>query len=182
MDIRPFHNDDGTVLCEWFADETALIQWSGYMTDRTLRFPLCKEQIQQMQNETLGNEPQRQMFSAFRNQVLIGHAQLILDWKHGIARLERVAIHPSYRGKHLAEPFLKNIITTLFDKAEFSRLELNVFTFSRVAIQTYRKLGFQLEGIRRSCLQVGDQRWDTAIFGMLRSDIQTASSLKRAVA
>lgn len=182
MDIRPFHNDDSSALCKWFADEAELIQWSGYVTDCTLNFPLNLEQIQQMQNETQGNKPQRLMFSAFRNQVLIAHAQLILDWNHGIARLERVAINPSYRGQHLAEPFLKNIIAVLFDKVEFSRLELNVFTFSRVAIQTYRKLGFQLEGIRRSCLQVGDQRWDTAIFGMLRSDIQAASNFKRAVA
>ncbi|MDM7851267.1 GNAT family N-acetyltransferase [Pseudochrobactrum kiredjianiae] len=174
MDIRPFHQDDAAHLCNWFASEAELIQWGGPL----LKYPLCEPQIQQMHSETEGNKPQRLMFSAFYNQELVAHAQLVLDWQHGVARLGRVAVNPSYRGQRLTQPFLQQIIERLFDQQEFSRLELNVFTFNRVAIQAYRKLGFQLEGIRRSCLQVGNERWDTAIFGMLRSDIKTAESLR----
>lgn len=174
MDIRPFHQDDVAHLCNWFASEAELIQWGGPL----LKYPLCPQQVQHMQDETTGSKPQRLMFSAFCNQELVAHAQLVLDWQHGVARLGRVAINPAYRGQRLAQPFLQQIIENLFDQQEFSRLELNVFTFNRFAIQTYRNLGFQLEGIRRSCLQVGEERWDTAIFGMLRSDIQTAASLR----
>ncbi|MGQ5718295.1 GNAT family N-acetyltransferase [Pseudochrobactrum asaccharolyticum] len=174
MDIRPFHQDDAAHLCNWFASEAELIQWGGPF----LKYPLCEQQIEQMQSETEGHKPQRLMFSAFYNQELVGHAQLVLDWQHGVARLGRVAVNPTFRGQRLTQPFLQQIIERLFDQQEFSRLELNVFTFNRAAIQTYRKLGFQLEGIRRSCLQVGNERWDTAIFGMLRSDIKTAESLR----
>lgn len=174
MDIRPFHQDDAAHLCSWFASEAELIQWGAPF----LKYPLTEWQIQQMQSETRGSKPQRQMFSADHNQELVAHAQVVFDWQHGVASLGRVVINPNYRGQHLTQPFLQQIIDHLFDQQEFSRLEMNVFIFNHTAIQICRKLGFQLEGIRRSCLQVGNERWDTAIFGMLRSDIKTNESLR----
>nr|WP_313618177.1 GNAT family protein [Agrobacterium sp.] len=49
-------------------------------------------------------------------------------------------------------------------------MELNVYTWNAPAIRTYAKVGFVPEGVRRSSVQVGDERWDTAIMGMLRAE------------
>ena len=171
MEIRSFHSNDAIDLCSWFASETELIQWGGPV----LHYPLSTAQIQQMQSETQGPKSQRLMFSGFIDNALAAHAQLILDWGHGVARLGRVAINPVFRGQRLARVFLQKIIDTAFEKQEISRLELNVFTFNQHAIHTYRKLGFQFEGIRRSCLKVGNERWDTASFAMLRCELKAIS-------
>lgn len=48
--------------------------------------------------------------------------------------------------------------------------ELNVYMFNEPALRTYQSLGFKLEGVRRSSTRVGDQRWDTGMMALLRSE------------
>jgi len=72
----------------------------------------------------------------------------------------------------LAVPFLSQIRDSVFGMAEFERLELNVYTFNQAAIRAYKRLGFVEEGCRRSSVRVGQARWDTAIYGLLRSEWQ----------
>ena len=99
-----------------------------------------------------------------------GHCQAALDWRHGVARLGRVAVNPAFRGRGLAAPFLRQVIDRIFADPAFKRVELNVYTFNNAAIRTYRGLGFVEEGVRRSAVQVGPERWDTAMYGLLRTD------------
>jgi RimJ/RimL family protein N-acetyltransferase len=101
--------------------------------------------------------------------VVAAHAQAALDWRYGVARLARICISPSLRGRGFAVPFLQQIIRAIFADPTFERIELNVYTFSQAAIETYRKLGFVEEGIRRSAVKVGNARWDSAILGPLRA-------------
>ncbi|MCY1227783.1 Acetyltransferase [compost metagenome] len=74
------------------------------------------------------------------------------------------------RGRGLARPFLREVTERFFADPAFERLELNVYTFNEAAIRTYRSLGFREEGVRRSSAKVGDVRWDTAIYGLLRNE------------
>jgi RimJ/RimL family protein N-acetyltransferase len=53
---------------------------------------------------------------------------------------------------------------------EVHRVELNVYSWNAPAIKTYLKLGFKHEGTRRSSALVGNERWDTAIMGLLRRE------------
>ena len=98
------------------------------------------------------------------------HAQAALDWRHGVARLARVCISPAFRGRGLSVPFLHQIILAIFADPIFERIELSVYTFNDTAIKAYRKLGFVQEGIRRSAVKVGTERWASAIFGLLRAE------------
>lgn len=173
MNIRPFHMNDATALCSWLTDEMEMIQWGG----SRLNYPLCNRQLQHMQIQTSGEKPLRQMFIAEHNQQPIAHAQLTLDWDHGVAQLGHIAVKPALRGKHLTQPFLQKIIDRLFAAEDFSRIELSVFTSNHPAIQICRNLGFQLEGIRRSCLTAGNSRQDIALFGLLRSDLLKSARL-----
>ena len=101
----------------------------------------------------------------------VGHAQVVLDWRHGVARLSRIAIAPSFRGAGLGRPFLRAVLGRILVISEFERVELNVYTFNEAAIRLYRSLGFVEEGVRRAAVKVGSARWDTAIYGLLRSDL-----------
>ncbi|MBP1884213.1 GNAT family N-acetyltransferase [Sinorhizobium mexicanum] len=167
LQIENFAEDHARELPTWFPTLRSLIQWGG----PDVRFPLDKDQIEAMVAETTGRQPKRWIFSALVRGVVAGHAQVALDWQNGVARLSRVAINPSFRGQGLALPFLTLVVRRVFAVAAFERLELNVYTFNAAAIRTYRGLGFIEEGIRRSSVKVGDERWDTAIYGLLRSDL-----------
>ncbi|MGF6174980.1 GNAT family N-acetyltransferase [Ensifer sp. 4252] len=167
MQLEIFARHHIADMLGWFPTAEALIQWGG----PGLRFPIDETQLEEMQGSTLGDVPARWMFAGIVDGNLAGHAQVALDWGNGVGRLGRVAINPWFRGQGLAHPFLQRVMERFFADARFERLELNVYTFNTAAIRTYLKLGFIEEGVRRSSARVGDIRWDTAIYGMLRSDL-----------
>ncbi|WDZ80502.1 GNAT family protein (plasmid) [Ensifer adhaerens] len=153
-------------MLDWFSTLEALVQWGG----PGLSFPLEAAQIQAMLAGTKAVAPERSMFAGLVDGKLAGHAQVALDWPNGVGRLSRVAINPQMRGRGLAAPFLREVTKRFFTNPAFARLELNVYTFNEAAIRTYRSLGFREEGVRRSSAKVGDVRWDTAIYGLLRNE------------
>jgi RimJ/RimL family protein N-acetyltransferase len=72
------------------------------------------------------------------------------------------------------------MVTLLIDEAfrtpGIERLELNVYMFNQPAIRTYQKLGFTLEGVRRSSTRAGEARWDTGMMGLLRTEWRPADA------
>lgn len=151
-------------LPSWFPTPEALAQWGG----SGLRFPLDAGQIAAMLAETRVEPPLRLAFAGLLGNETAAHAQLVLDWTDGIARLARFAVAPHYRGQGLARPFLADVFARLPEVGDFPRLELNVYTFNTPAIALYESLGFVREGVRRSSVRVGSDRWDTAIYAIIR--------------
>lgn len=164
--VEPFSQSHIPEMLDWFSNLEALVQWGG----PGLSFPLEAGQLDAMMAETVGAEPGRSMFAGLVEDKLAGHAQVALDWQNGLGRLSRVAINPRMRGQGLAQPFLREVTSRFFANPAFERLELNVYTFNEAAIRTYRSLGFREEGVRRSSAKVGNARWDTAIYGLLRNE------------
>lgn len=139
-----------------------------------VRFPLDAPQLDAMVAEGGSKPPGRLcwMVDATGAGGIIGHAQLAFDWRNGNARLGRVAVAPPARGQRLARPMLTPVIGEAFAFPEIERVELNVYPFNAAAIRTYEALGFAHEGIRRSSVRVGQERWDTAHMGLLRAEWQ----------
>jgi len=144
------------------------VQWGG----PEVRFPLDAAQLEQTLEESTREPPARLVWVGELERSVIAQASVALDWRHGVARLARVCVAPAFRGRGLAVPFLSQIRDSVFGMAEFERLELNVYTFNQAAIRAYKRLGFVEEGCRRSSVRVGQARWDTAIYGLLRSEWQ----------
>ena len=167
MNIVNFTATEFSELASWFTSEKDVVQWGG----PELTFPLDEKQMAAMLAEGNGTSPDRWLFSGVQQGNIVSHAQVALDWRHGVARLGRVAVNPQWRGKRIAAVFLRNIIKKVFAEPEFIRLELSVYTFNQGAINIYRKLGFREEGVRRSSVRVGNERWDTAIYAILRSEL-----------
>jgi len=166
MALTPFTLDDTETLAAWFPDEAALVQWGG----ADMVFPLDRKQTREFLREAEADPPTRWLFNCVEQGVIVAHAQCALDWRHGVGRLARVAVNPAFRGRGVAVPFLRMIAQRVFTLPGFERLELNVYTFNTAAIRTYEALGFVQEGVRRSSVRVGDARWDTAMFALLRNE------------
>lgn len=176
MELRPFTPAHFPILISWFPTEADLIQWGGSQ----LRFPLDEAQLRAMLESETGELPDHRSWMAFHRDSIAGHAQLRFDWKNGNATLARVAIAPALRGQKLALPMLELVLAEAFSYPPLMRLELNVYSFNQAAIQVYKRLGFMLEGTRRSSAAVGGERWDTIMMAMLRWEYELSSQVKQA--
>jgi RimJ/RimL family protein N-acetyltransferase len=167
LQLTPFTPHHYELLCSWFGTEKELIQWGGW----GLTYPLDAAQLDQMLAEGAGPKPARLCWMVEATDgVPVGHVQLALDWQNGIGRIARVGLAPEKRGQRLAVPMLRLVLAQAFALEAIERVELNVFTWNRAAIRTYETLGFVHEGVRRSSAKAGDERWDTAMMGMLRGE------------
>ncbi|BDA86899.1 acetyltransferase [Aureimonas sp. SA4125] len=166
LTLRPFQDEDRAILAGWFGDEAALIQWGG----PDMRFPLDEMQLRAMQAGAEEEPPRRLLWTGLRAGRVAAHGQVFLDWRHGVARLARIAVDPACRGEGLAVPFLDMLILGVWARPEFFRIELNVYTFNTAAIRAYRRLGFAEEGVRRSAVAVGSDRWDVAHYALLPAE------------
>jgi RimJ/RimL family protein N-acetyltransferase len=172
MQIRALHPGDFATMIGWFADEAALVQWGG----PAVRFPLDERQLQQMLDDGQGQPPSRLLWVGVVDGLVVAHAQVACDWRHGVARLARVCVDPARRGRKIGQRFLRAVVDATFRDPAFERMELNVYTFNHAAIAVYRGLGFVQEGVRRSAVRVGAARWDSAIYGLLRTEYAPASA------
>lgn len=162
-----FGREHFPTLASWLRSERDLVQWGG----PDLTYPLTDHQLEQMVEEGQTTPPSRLCWMAVDvAQTLVGHVQLALDWKNGVARVARVIIAPEVRGRGHAFVLLESVVKQAFSYHEIERTELNVYSWNTAAVRTYNKVGFSHEGVRRSSVRVGDERWDTAVMGILRPE------------
>lgn len=172
LTLRPFAPADYALLSSWFNCLSDVVQWGG----SHLSYPLAQADLDAMLREGEVQPPTRRCWMACRGDTPVGHAQLAYDWRDGNARLGRVAIAPAERGQGLAGPMVTLLIDEAFRTPGIERLELNVYMFNQPAIRTYQKLGFTLEGVRRSSTRAGEARWDTGMMGLLLTEWRPADA------
>jgi len=91
---------------------------------------------------------------------------------HRIARLGGLAIHPDFRGRHVADDAARLLQRYLLDELRYHRLELACYGFNERAIRHAERVGFVREGVqRRAYLRHGE--WQDAVqFSLLREDLR----------
>jgi len=91
---------------------------------------------------------------------------------HRIARLGGLAIHPDFRGRHVADDAARLLQRYLLDELGYHRLELACYGFNERAIRHAERVGFVREGVqRRAYLRHGE--WQDAVqFSLLREDLR----------
>ena len=179
LELIPFSEAHFQRLAGWFSSEREVAQWGG----SALSFPLDLGELRATIDSSDGVRPARLCWMAAYGGRLVGHALLCLDWRNGNAALTRVVVAPDARGRGLAAPMLEQVIAHAFAFPGMERIDLNVFDWNIPAIRTYERLGFAKEGIRRSYMRVGDERWDMMQMGLLRAEWQqpgTATAGKQA--
>ena len=93
-----------------------------------------------------------------------------------IAFLQRLAVHPDFRGRRLGDEAARLIQRHLIFDLDYHRLELEIYGFNERAIAHAERSGFVREGVkRRAYLRHGN--WvDGVIFGLTREDIEDTSA------
>jgi RimJ/RimL family protein N-acetyltransferase len=93
-----------------------------------------------------------------------------------IAFLQRLAVHPEFRGRRLGDTAARLVQRHLIFDLDYHRLELEIYGFNARAIAHAERSGFVCEGVkRRAYLRHGD--WvDGVLFGLTREDLEDTSA------
>jgi RimJ/RimL family protein N-acetyltransferase len=88
-----------------------------------------------------------------------------------IAHLERLAIHPDFRGRRIADEAARIFQRYLFDELGYHRLQLEIYGFNERAIAHAARAGFVREGVKRKAYLRHGEWVDGVLFGLLREDL-----------
>jgi RimJ/RimL family protein N-acetyltransferase len=88
-----------------------------------------------------------------------------------IARLGGLAVHPSFRGRRVADEAARLLQRYLIDERGFHRLELEVYAFNTRAIAHAERAGFTREGVKRKAYLREGEWVDSVLFGLVAEDL-----------
>ena len=88
-----------------------------------------------------------------------------------IANLGGLAVHPGFRGRHLADAAARLLQRYLMDELDYHRLQLEIYGFNEVAIGHAERAGFLREGVRRKAYWRHGAWVDGVLFGLVREDL-----------
>jgi len=91
-----------------------------------------------------------------------------------IARLERLAIHPRFRGRRLADDAARQFQRLLLEELGYHRLELEIYAFNERACAHAERVGFVCEGRKRQAY-LKDGEWvDSVLYALLAEELDSA--------
>ena len=96
-----------------------------------------------------------------------------------IAHLERLAIHPSFRGRRLADAAARLLQEHLLFDLGYHRLQLEIYAFNARAVEHAERAGFVREGVRRKAYWRHGMWVDAVLFGLVREDVEDDSETGR---
>jgi RimJ/RimL family protein N-acetyltransferase len=106
---------------------------------------------------------------------LIGFIRLHhIEWSMGSGWIKLGIANPSDRGKGAGSDALGLGLRYAFNELNLRRLNLGVGEYNLPAIELFKKFGFTEEVRRREVYLRNGRRWDILIFGLLRSEWDTA--------
>jgi RimJ/RimL family protein N-acetyltransferase len=98
-----------------------------------------------------------------------------------IANLGNLAIHPRFRGRHLADEAAKLFQRHLLFDLDYHRLQLEIYGFNDRAQRHAERAGFIREGARRRAYWRHDEWVDGVLYGLVREDL-VMSTIDRYIA
>jgi RimJ/RimL family protein N-acetyltransferase len=87
-----------------------------------------------------------------------------------IANLGSLAVHPSFRGRRVADEAARLFQRHLLDDLGFHRLQLEIYGFNERAMAHAERAGFIREGVRRKAYWRNDEWVDGVIYGLVQED------------
>ena len=95
----------------------------------------------------------------------------VVNERSRIARLERLAVHPAFRGRRLADDAARLFQRLLFEELGFHRLELEIYASNERACAHAERVGFVREGRKRKAY-LKDGEWvDTVLYALIPEDL-----------
>ena len=88
-----------------------------------------------------------------------------------IANLGSLAVHPDFRGRHLADEAARLFQRHLLHDLGYHRLQLEIYGFNERAQRHAERAGFVREGVRRKAYRRNDEWVDSVIYGLVQEDL-----------
>ncbi len=155
IDLQDFSPGDFKELISWIHSPEELFTWSA----TTFTFPLDETQLEKHYQAAQGSNP-RLMYTALDRQTRehIGHIELVrIDQGKGKASLACVLVAPQKRGNGYGQGMIESILGECFLQMNLQKVDLFVFDFNTVAINCYRKAGFEIEDVVSDRVQFNGQ-------------------------
>ncbi|MDQ2984028.1 MAG: GNAT family N-acetyltransferase [Actinomycetota bacterium] len=90
-----------------------------------------------------------------------------------IVALGNLAVHPDFRGRHVADEAARLLQRYLLDDLDYHRLELEIYGFNERAQRHAERAGFVHEGTRRKAYLRNDEWVDGVMYGLVREDLES---------
>jgi len=89
-----------------------------------------------------------------------------------IADLGSLAVHPSFRGRRVADDAAQLFQRHLLDDLGYHRLQLEIYGFNERALAHAARAGFVREGVRRKAYWRNEEWVDGVLYGLVREDLE----------
>jgi RimJ/RimL family protein N-acetyltransferase len=88
-----------------------------------------------------------------------------------IAHVGGIAIHPDFRGRHLADDATRLLQHHLIRERGYHRIELEIYGFNERAIRHAERSGYIREGVKRRAYRHDDGWVDGVLYAILEEDL-----------
>jgi RimJ/RimL family protein N-acetyltransferase len=92
--------------------------------------------------------------------------------RSAIAHLGGLAVHPDFRGRHLADGAARELVRQLVFELGFHRVELEVYGFNERAAAHAERVGFVREGVKRRAYRHAEGWIDGILYAITREDLE----------
>ena len=92
--------------------------------------------------------------------------------RSAIVHVSGLAVHPSFRGRRLADAAARLFQRYLIHERGFHRIELEIYGFNERAQRHAERSGFVLEGVKRQAYRRGDGWADGVLYGLVAEDLE----------
>ncbi|MYL32422.1 GNAT family N-acetyltransferase [Pontibacillus yanchengensis] len=166
--LEKFTQQDFDLLLSWIESKMFMHQWTGnYFT-----YPLTRNQLETYVDGANVQGATKYIYKAVHEETgnIIGHISITkIDWTNQSGRIGRVLIGDKrYLGKGIGKEMVRKATTIAFDTLHLHRMTLGVFDFNVSAFHTYKKVGYQKEGVLREARKFGDEYWSLIEMSILR--------------
>jgi RimJ/RimL family protein N-acetyltransferase len=96
-----------------------------------------------------------------------------------IAHLERLAVHPEFRGRRVADAAARLLQRHLVADLGYHRLQLEIYGFNERAMAHAERAGFVREGVRRRAYRRHGAWVDGVLYGLLADELDGVSPAVR---
>jgi RimJ/RimL family protein N-acetyltransferase len=94
-----------------------------------------------------------------------------------VAHLERLAVHPAFRGKRVADEAARLFQLHLARDLGYHRLQLEIYGFNERAIAHAERSGFVREGVRRRAYWRHGEWTDGVLFGLVADELELPANV-----
>jgi len=95
----------------------------------------------------------------------------LVNERNRIARLERLAVHPRFRGRRVADEAARLAQRLLLRGLGFHRLELEIYAFNERACAHAERAGFVREGRKRKAYRRDGEWLDAVLYALVAEDL-----------